>query len=156
MMHEPWVKGGWKFATDARILVAVPASDPDTKFEPSFRPPSGAISILAPVLGRDGLNWLPLPKFADCAKCGNTGHLSEDHSDEIRVPCECYVVLGGRLIATKYFTLIEKLPDVRWLVVNSNHEGMVFFNFGELGNCFGAVMPLSDGLRLSERKLVMA
>lgn len=69
---KPWNAGGLRIATDSRMLVVVPTSEPDTKFSEGDRPAPDVTDIYA-----DGLATVcdkPWPEtFSKCPTCGQSG-----------------------------------------------------------------------------------
>jgi len=178
-LDAPWVKDGWKFATDSRVMVAVPTGEPDSPPDAKGRRFANAFPLIEPAL-RPGIEWQPLPTFERCERCGNKGTIRKtcsccrgamkvkcdmshnhdcphcDKTGKETLSCRCFVMLGGRRIATEHFEKIAALPNVKWNSPNDNCESSVFFSFGELGNCIAMAMPLSaeHDPEWTERKLV--
>jgi hypothetical protein len=101
---RPFVVGGWQYGTDGKIIVRTPTTEPDTlppviisAFEgPKFRPESVFDRYFDPALGADNPSCLPWP------------------SDVLMV--------GEHWIAAKYHSLIDTLPDVKYIDVPAKNE----------------------------------
>ena len=166
-LDAPWVKDGWKFATDSRVMIAVPTGEPDSQPDAKGRRFANALPLIKPAL-RPGIKWQPLPAFERCGKCSNKGTIRKtcsccrgatevqcdmghyhdcpdcDKTGKETLSCRCFVVLGNRCLATEYFEKVAALPNVKWHSPNDKCESPVFFSFGELGNCVAVVIPLSS------------
>lgn len=184
-LDAPWIKDGWKFATNSRVMIAVPVpGEPDSPPDPQGRRFANPLPLLKPVLDKQrrvSIAWHTLPKFESCDKCGNKCRLVRscstcrgllqvkcdmDHYHDCpdcektgkeNCPCNCFVMLSGRSLATEYFEKVAALPDVAgYYVPNSDPDTAVFFCFGEHRNCFAVLMPLSSeyGTDRIERKAV--
>lgn len=142
-MNKPFVKDGWRYATNGRILVRVPApGEPDSK---GGNFPDGS-SFFTP----KDFKWYPWPQATlevfptACFLCGNdlVGEI-----DEMQCPiCADYghylyvkpVLVNNRLIDSWLNHLISKLPNVEYRTGGNFNEMIIFrFSGGE-----GSVMPL--------------
>lgn len=168
-LDVPWIKDGWKFATNWRVIIAVPTGESDSPPDAKGRRFANALPLLSPVIGRnESIQWLPLPKFEPCDKCKNKGTITQpcstckgslqakcdmghyhDCTDckktgKESCPCDCFVMVESRMLHTEFFEKVLKLPGLAgYYVPNSDPEDRVFFCFGELRNCFAIIMPLA-------------
>ena len=141
---RPFVVGGWQYGTDGKIIVRIPTTESDTlppviisAFEgPKFRPESVFDRYFDPALGADNASFLPWPsdvlivrkvlpcpnsqkdKFnvtvclRYCPLCHGDAEFEQDH--------RCMV--GEHWIAAKYHSLIDTLPDVKYIDVPAKNE----------------------------------
>lgn len=168
-IQKPWVKNGYTYATDGRVLVRVDTADePDTVAEPGsgLRFPK-ADDILPPLAASES-DWLPWPKVEPCETCMasnkipciecdghgecnlcrcKTPHECGNCDGTGSIDCETCTDIGGfshrfgkAEIALKYAFAISALPDVKYLP-QEKPDGVVRFRFdgGE-----GAVASLYD------------
>jgi len=130
-LDAPWIKGSVRYATDARICLAIPApGEPDSG--------DGMYPNLTAVILRPGpdllLVWPTEPKTRRgpvvCESCG-----SEIMADD------GIIELGpGIIITRKYYRLVTGLPGKKGWYQPKPSEPIYFcFDGGE-----GAVMPMKD------------
>ncbi len=80
-MNEPWVHDGWKYATDARIIVRVPTDEPTSIFEGKGNSPPSAFRLSWPT--PDATGWQPWPELrllvaeGFCRACDGLGGSGE-------------------------------------------------------------------------------
>lgn len=162
-INKPWVESGWRYATDGRVLVRVPAIDePDSPQPINGKKRPRGFEIMQPVDG----DWLPWPQIKKCTMCGSRDRrMPCDHCSgsgicicecENEHKCghcngtgkrECTTCIGNTVphlfgkskLAHKYAWLIAQLPDVEYLPTDSKDADLVRFKF-EGGE--GAVCPL--------------
>lgn len=165
-LDQPWVVDGWRYATDGKVLVRVPATgEPDTPPHPEGKRRPGKVhEIVPPVDGK----WLPWPEIASCEKCEGSLKIEcesccgdgqcenckcgQCHNcgkcDGIgKVDCDLCDTnssfkphFGDAILALKYAYLISNLPNVVYLP--AKHEAAIRFKFdgGE-----GAAMSMRLG-----------
>jgi hypothetical protein len=153
----PFVQGGWRYATDDRILVAVPAlGEPDTTHNAKGE------AIRTPKLGpiMEGFeqveHWHPLPPRSECHECDLGGYVTCErcrgtgfhicptcyhegecgYCDDGQGACTCYSTFGDQHVATWLVQKMRTLPGVEW---GSTGPQCIFFRF-DGGR--GRVMPL--------------
>lgn len=164
-MAKPFMRGGMKYATDGRILIAVPApGEPDT----TERTPRA--EELLPEIGPSA-EYLPWPTTEPCLPCGQTGQvtrtcrvcsgLGEHWCDQCETDHECKacdedckqieicdcrefgqaIEINCRTIARHYVYLASTLPNVQFFADRGSQEKPLRFRFngGE-----GVVMPMFD------------
>lgn len=138
-INEPFVRGGFKVATDSRIMLVMPSDEPDTVSEKKFpdfkmildRATKAVVDKEWPaefpdcVCGRVKSNWVSLPK--ECPECVGRGvrvcDLGHDHDCDT---CDgrgrlggyrwfhndklCHIQLGGQSFDRQYISRINALP----------------------------------------------
>ena len=145
-IREPRVIGGWKLATESRVCIGIPTTEPDSP--PSVARFPNVAALLAPVFGQVG-DMTPWPivepcvcfpaseKTCECPTCGS--HVHERRIKGER--CNCKVIVGGRSIASPLFDKISRLPNVGYFIpAHPDFEHQVWFRFD--GGGVGIVMTL--------------
>lgn len=90
---KPFIRSGWKYATDGRICVRVPTTEPDTE-----NGINGATTIFPAVL--DGWTKYPEPpdyvigQNADCPKCNAKGVTGGSKCEACDGSSECQCMCG--------------------------------------------------------------
>lgn len=76
-LDQPWVVDGWRYATDGRIMVRIPATgEPDSPKPPDEKKrPKDVASIVESLTGD---NWQPWPAIKPCRICDGKGKHLED------------------------------------------------------------------------------
>lgn len=163
-IDKPWVKDGWRHATDGRICIRLPATgEPDAL--PEKRVPHFD-EVLPPVDG----NWQPWPQVESCGSCFGRRHIDCDEcgGDGTCDQCKCKgahncgccegtgkvtckachdpggfdrFLFGETELARCYAYLVAKLPGPVEFLPTTKKDGKVRFRFsgGE-----GAVMGFRD------------
>lgn len=150
-LERPFVWKGWKYATDGRVLVRVPApGEPDSSESDGGKVPKGIEDLIKPVDG----DWMPWPEVEPCESCrgdGMTacpgcecGHCDGDKDIEC-TDCHSHrtgLDIAGIRVARHFAGLIADLPGVEYStdVRYPQRHGMVQFRFDGGGE--GAVMEI--------------
>lgn len=71
LLNTPWVKGGFRYATDCRIMVVEPTEDPDTVPPEDKSLPNAALVVESFSSVVCDIEWPET--FAACPSCGQTG-----------------------------------------------------------------------------------
>lgn len=154
-LDRPFVRRGWKYATDGAICIRMPApNEPDT---------TARIPDVVPTLFLVWPDeWGPWPSIEQlvlttCQECEGTGL---DPEEAPGTPCfacrglkmrlDGSVQLGARLIGGRYMQLISTLKDVRYCRYGGSDEPL---RFEFAGNGMGIVMPVDPG-KVGEGHLV--
>jgi hypothetical protein len=162
-IREPFVQGGVRYATDGRMMVAVPCPDtPDSDpfDETGFR--RNFPKMVDVLTGYDTVTiWSDLPAAPGCEDCAGEGrkicpkcqghgehrcscgceHDCEwcDEKDN-KVACECFAKCGTLCVATWIINRVATLPGVQWgLPETSKARHIIFLKFD---GGYGAMMPL--------------
>ncbi len=162
-IQTPFVQAGFRYSTDGRVLVEVPAPGEPDSCEPDKRYPQ-----CAPLLNGFELvkEFHPLPDapdcndchgsgYSDCKDCGgrgehecSCGHEHECQScDDGKQICGCFATFPPHDVATHYTELLRTLPNCEWGCPPKNKRGVIFLRF-DGGR--GAIMPL-DPKRMKGR-----
>lgn len=158
-LDKPWNKGGFTFATDGRVCVRLPTSEPDTVDDQ--RSPK-----IEDTLFEGTGDWQKWPKVKKCGKCENgyakrdcrecdglckhtcsCGHEHDcgecDGEGEVETICDCRnesTRICGVLISNHYAWLIGRLPKVECRV--SRTDQLLVFRFdGGVGVVMGMREP---------------
>ena len=137
-LNEPWVVNGWRYATDGRVIVRVPAEgEQDSPLPDGKRRPKNPGEILRPVNGE----WLTWPNVSQCYHCEGTGTddcpgcpcgacscLGEIECTHCRAKGTFRTLFGKAELSQHYAYLISKLPGVMYLP-QTDPEGVVRFKF---------------------------
>lgn len=141
VLCKPFVRDGYRYATDGRIMVRVPSTEPNTSGK---LPPTADIGWLHGTV----TEWIDWPMDRDdeptlmraacggCGECGHTGtHYYVDHD-------HAYPLTDALNIGWLYAKRIAMLPKVQFAVVEPDRydHPIVLFRFGENGE--GILMPL--------------
>lgn len=167
-INQPWVEGGWRYATDGRVLVRVPAPDePDSPRPVNNKKRPRAFEILQPAVDGD---WEPWPAIDRCSTCGSDRRMmpcDNCHGNGMCIcdDCECEHkcgqcqgtgeeecmtcmgshgvdhMFGQSKLAHRYAYMISKLPNAVYLPTEDKDAALIRFKFdgGE-----GAVCPLKQ------------
>jgi hypothetical protein len=126
-MDEPWVLDGWRYATDGRILVRVPAAGvPNTITIPDHHfPPAQKLFAESPAV--EPIPWPTAPlvlKSIECLQCDGSGRIGCEDCDNLERCLVCggigygslplYRKVGEHMIAVAHDMIIRSLPNVRW------------------------------------------
>lgn len=129
LLH-PFVQDGWQYATDGRIMVAVPAEGEPDSAEPDKRYPKGMASYL---IEPTDAEFVPWPESGYCYACDGNGVANlpcEACGHEREVSCECRSVdpleICGRRVSRYYAQKIAGLPKVE---CTAGEGESVFFRF---------------------------
>ncbi len=154
LLAQPWTQAGFTYATDARVIIRVPAQPGDV---PADHPFTNSIEKFladypAPVDAR--FSALPTPDGTGstciaCRECHGSGAILNEDSKPLVCPCckgekqtenTTSVAVGNRLVATHYLFLLAALPGIRIAAKTGKpHEPLCFaFDGGE-----GLVMPVT-------------
>jgi len=155
-LSKPWVKDGWRYATDARITVREPTTEPNTEnrtetIEPLFglALSRAARDVLAVVPTHDGkakttkepaCMLVENPTKETCPKVGNC-EAKGDH--------ECTKMADYRVPASQRFAdhkwqgllielINEQLPGARYFI---GQKGYMYFFAGDVE---GILAPMKD------------
>lgn len=152
-INTPFVRDGWKYATDGRICVRIPTNEPDDSNEPHKRPDAAAIFQGFDVTGLVPFVIPELQGVKDkkCPSCNGYGHSTCDHGhqhecddcDETGVIEEWPKAdIGGNDFSERYLSKIVNLPGLQFFAKSANMEALkpAFFTFGEGGQ--GLLMPI--------------
>lgn len=162
-IREPFVRKGVKYATDGRMLVAVPS--PDEPNSPDQSPTGSRIkypNCAEIFVGFDTVkSWHEFPSPSSCRECNGVGRLECpkchghgqhkctcgcehecewcDEKDNMAV-CKCNLPFGKYRVATWIANRTRVLPNVRWgIPIDHKQPGIIFLQFD---GGYGAMMPL--------------
>lgn len=124
-IESPWVCDGWEYATDCRIVVRQPSSQPDT--DDRSLPSASTMFNRFP---RCKKRW-PLQTEWFQARCEGCGIVT-------RAPAPMWI--AGRKLAGYYCVAIANLQEVRFSAKRGRDEFLAFVS----GSLQGLVMPLSE------------
>jgi hypothetical protein len=148
----PFVRDGWKYATDGRICVRILTTEPDDSNEPYKRPDASA---LFKGFNVDGLEPFEIPtikgvKIIECDSCNGDGYAICDMGHEH----ECNDCdgdghyeewpkneVGGQTFSERYLSKIINLPGLQFFARSADMETLkpAFFTFD---NGQGLLMPI--------------
>lgn len=150
-IRDPWVFKGWRYATDGKIAVRTPSSEPDTKWEKgTIAPP--AQDIFSQYPGKQWQAWPDGPyviRFIKCETCEGRGETFCDHCENWGKCADCdgkkgsmgqsHLVVADRWIKLAYCELIRVLPSIEFSPDTPSNRPLPFrFMGGE-----GVVMPMN-------------
>lgn len=154
---QPWAKDGYLYATDARIAIRIPTSQPDTPTGDARLPKIADVFAQWPVPATAAWQrWPVKPVFVDtahetgedCPICHGDGFYYTDGDVRRCVYCDGSgkvqafdnVELGKSYVAGVYWDKIRRLPDP-WYVEPEKADEPVHFRFlgGE-----GLLMPIKQ------------
>lgn len=144
---EPWIAGGFEYATDGLICVRVRTSKPDRGPSDGRPAPPAADIFAAHFDGADvSVSWPAGPYEAECPDCLGLGFKrckACGHEDECTL-CEGYgryapELPGGVKIRAKHADCIHYLPGVRYAKVSRGKPMPFRFDGGE-----GVVLTLRE------------
>ena len=121
--HRPFVKGGFLWATDARILVRVHSDEPDTVPEHGKFP--NVMAVWEPGFDSAG-EFVPLPnlryELVACEECGGCGRYicpTCEHEDDCsecdgsgEVFSPCWLKIGANSFAAELIDKLKRLPGI--------------------------------------------
>lgn len=149
---EPFVQGGYVYATDGKIAIRIPTRRPDTFHEGRFPKMGETFDKLLRAYTRDApgdLGWLPWPTkpvFVEtetdaktgiaCPICRGATHYYADGDAVTCVYCDATgyverwdnVDTGKSIIAGRYWQLISRLPNV-WYLERMREDDPIWFRF---------------------------
>lgn len=154
----PWAFNGWKYATDGRIAVRVPTTDPDDSNKPYKRPDASALFKGFNVEGLESFEIPTLDGVMEkrCSSCNGNGYSTCDHGhDHECEDCDKSGILeewpkkeiGGRLFSERFLSKMAALPGLKfypttaeWLDGNPAKPALFTFDNGQ-----GLLMPIRKG-----------
>lgn len=147
-ISKPWVKDGWKYATDARIVVRVPTDEPDSKTQMyqivslfAARPVAGkpATWAIIPTHDGSGVDWEepaclgaapPEKACKQWGKCGVTSEYDQTCTNTIKGRAPGPMHFAGKKWGGYYIDLINKeLPGARYTL---DAKGWMHFVCGDV------------------------
>jgi len=148
-LTEPFVQGGYVYATDGKIAIRIPTRRPDTFHEGRFPNMQQVFDTLLTNHSGSKEPWQPWPTkpvFAptepaaqtgiDCPICRTQGHYYADGDSATCVYCDATgwverwdnVDTGKSIIAGRYWRLISRLPNV-WYRERMRDGDPIWFRF---------------------------
>lgn len=163
-LREPWINNGIKYATNSRVLIAIPTDEPDTPEDGLRRPNCESVLEAIEKPGESVLWPIDLHKCGlcqgsfktTCDECHGVGwrecdmgheHACSNCDDDGKQTCEdCsveVVQMGVHRISHMLVAITRTLPGiVGWSLVGAKHTDPLYFRFGNGGR--GAVMGMAD------------
>lgn len=138
----PFVRNGWKYATDGRIMVRVKTDEPDDSNEPHKRPNAAKLFEVFDVSKLDavdlpeltgvttqkcrycngnGVQTCSLGHDHDCDECDGTGEVEEWPSQDI----------GACRFSERYLSKIITLPGLKFYPTSAENPALFTFDGGE-------------------------
>lgn len=154
--HKPFVFDGWLYATDCRICIRVPTTDPTTdgkypRADRLFTPFAGTFTPLPEIQACESCRFAPGPHKETCDGCGGDGMCDRcpcekphtcgvcQGTGQEETYCDCRVeILPGLDVEGRYYGMLKTLPGAK-----IGHHGTetdpirIVFDGGE-----GLLMPM--------------
>ena len=178
-LGEPFVRGGWTYATDSRIAIRMPSNRVDGNCRLTE-------SVLGVMLGyfekyheavktgpfmRDGRNWRQWPskpvempldgmEYVACQICRGDGRIFDvdgdvwtcvycDATGNVGLQPDVMLEGGTPIVGGRYWSLIRRLPDV-WYIDPESDKEPIPFRF-RFGQ--GLLMPIDEQQRRRARDM---